>query len=341
MTEAEVYLFTGPELGEKKEAIENIKSAAQKKNGSLDEYTYYAGDERIQDIVSQLQNVSLFDQALFITVRNAEQIKLKADIDMLLSWINGGAKESANTLILTSDENGIERKIESAVPPSHKKIFWEMFENRKTQWLQDFFRKNGFTITGDAIDQILDMVENNTEALKAECGRFFYCFEKGHMITGEDVDKILSHNREENAFTLFDAMADVSKSPVQRLDSSLGILQKIKMASGDGITPNLIAGLGYCFRMLRTWHALHEKGANPSDTELKASGFNKKSQEKYRNASRIWTSGATSSILALLAASDMAVRENGNGLEETRLVLMLNSIILKNGIFPTEYTQSL
>ena len=337
MTDAEVYLFTGPELGEKKEAIEKIKAAAQKKNGSLDEYTYYAGDERIQDVVAQLQNVSLFDQALFITVRNAEQIKLKADIESLLSWINGGAKESANTLVLTSDENSIERKIESAVPSSHKKIFWEMFENRKTQWLQDYFRKNGFVITPDAIDQILEMVENNTEALKAECGRFFYCFEKGHSITADDVDKILSHNREENAFTLFEAMADISKSPVQRLESSLGILQKIKMASGEGITANLIAGLGYCFRMLRTWHTMHEKGAVPGDTQLKAAGFSKKNQEKYRAAARIWTSGATASILALLASSDMASRENGNGLEETRLVLMLHSIILKNGLFPTEY----
>ncbi|MBR4005046.1 MAG: DNA polymerase III subunit delta [Treponema sp.] len=337
MNDAEVYLFTGPELGEKKEAIENIKAAAQKKNGSLDEYTYYAGDERIQDIVSQLQNVSLFDQALFITVRNAEQIKNKADIDSLLSWINGGAKDSPNTLILTSDENGIERKIESAVPSNHKKIFWEMFENRKTQWLQGFFRKNGFAISDDAIDQILEMVENNTEALKAECGRFFYCFEKGHTISSQDVDKILSHNREENAFTLFDAMADVTKSPVQRLESSLGILQKIRMSSGDGITANLVAGLSYCFRMLRTWHVMHEKGANPIDSQLKAAGFSKKNQEKYQAASRIWTSGATASVLALLSSSDMAVRENGNGLEETRLVLMLHSIILKNGIFPTEY----
>ena len=337
MTEAEVYLFTGPELGEKKEAIEKIKATAKKNNGALDEYTYYAGDERIQDIVAQLQNVSLFDQVLFITVRNAEQIKLKADIESILSWINGGAKERANTLILTSDENGIERKIEAAVPASHKKIFWEMFENRKTQWLQDFFRKNGFVIAPDAIDQILEMVENNTEALKSECSRFFYCFDKGHMITAEDVDKILSHNREENAFTLFDAMADISKSPVQRLESSLGILQKIKMASGDGITANLVAGLGYCFRMLRTWHTMHEKGAMPNDTQLKAAGFSKKNQEKYRSAARIWTSGATASILALLASSDMAVRENGNGLEETRLILMLHSIILKNGLFPSEY----
>ncbi|MBO7638146.1 MAG: DNA polymerase III subunit delta [Treponema sp.] len=337
MADPEVYLFTGPELGEKKEAIENLRKASQKKNGSIDEYSYYAGDERIQDIVAQLQNVSLFDQALFITVRNAEQIKLKADIESLLSWIKGGAKDSPNTLILTSDENGIERKIEGAVPASHKKIFWEMFENRKTQWLQDFFRKNGFGINPDAIDQILDMVENNTEALKSECSRFFYCFEKGHMITVEDVDKILSHNREENAFTLFDAMADISKSPVQRLESSLGILQKIKMSSGEGITANLIAGLGYCFRMLRTWHTMHENGAHPNDTELKSKGFSKKNQDKYRGASRIWTSGATSSILALLSSCDMAVRENGNGLEDTRLVLMLHSIILKNGIFPTEY----
>ena len=80
-----------------------------------------------------------------------------------------------------------------------------MFENRKPQWVENFFRKNGFSISPDAVEQILEMVENNTESLKSECSRFFFCFEKGTTITSDDVEKILSHNREENAFTLFDS----------------------------------------------------------------------------------------------------------------------------------------
>ena len=210
MAETEVYLFTGPEAGEKNEAIENLRDAASKKNNGIEQYKYYAADVRIEDIVAQLQNASLFSPALFISLRNAEQIKQKSDIESLVSWIKA-SKNSPNTLVLISEENSIDKKIESAVPSSHKKIFWEMFENRKPQWVENFFRKNGFSISPDAVEQILEMVENNTESLKSECSRFFFCFEKGTTITSDDVEKILSHNREENAFTLFDSMADISK----------------------------------------------------------------------------------------------------------------------------------
>ena len=60
MAETEVYLFTGPEAGEKNEAIENLRDAASKKNNGIEQYKYYAADVRIEDIVAQLQNASLF-----------------------------------------------------------------------------------------------------------------------------------------------------------------------------------------------------------------------------------------------------------------------------------------
>ncbi|MBQ1661696.1 MAG: hypothetical protein II054_04290, partial [Treponema sp.] len=145
MNEIELYLFTGPEAGEKNEAIENIRDAASKKNCSVDEYRYYASETRIQDVVAQLQNVSLFSPALFIVYKNAELIKGKSDLEFLTQWAKGGAKNSPSTLILVSDENSIDKKVESLVPASHKKMFWEMFENRKEQWIQGFFKKNGFS----------------------------------------------------------------------------------------------------------------------------------------------------------------------------------------------------
>ena len=338
MKEPEIYLFTGPEIGEKKEAIETIREAAEKKNGPLDVYTYYASETRVIDVVSQLQNLSLFSGALFIVLKNAELIKGKADIEALSQWTSGAAKESPNTLILVSDENSIEKKIEQLFPASHKKIFWEMFENRKPQWVQGFFKKNGYSVSPEAVEQILEMVENDTETLKSECSRFFYCFEKDHTISTEDVDKILSHNREENGFTLFNAMSDTTRSPVQRFESSLEILQKIRL-SKDSSGVSLILSLSYSFRQLRTWHGLFANGAAPTDVQLKAAGFSSsKLKDKMKNASKIWSAGTVASILALLADTDMKIRESGSALEDTFLTMMIYSIVVKNGLFCTEYS---
>lgn len=334
---SEVYLFTGPEAGEKAEAIENIRKAAEKKNGALGEYRYYSSDVSVAELVAQLQNKSLFEPALFIIYRNAEAVKTKSDVDMMLSWIKGSA-QSPNTLVLVSDENSVEKKIESAIASDHKKIFWEMFENRKPQWVESYFKKNGFAVTPDAVQQILEMIENNTEALKAECSRFFFCFEKGHRITVQDVDSILSHNREENAFTLFDAMCDTTRSPSQRLETSLEILQKIRTSSKSAFAIPLISGLVYCFRQLKAYHGLCAGGEKLSDAQLKAAGFaSKKKQEQYGRASRCWNGGATSSILALLSSTDIAVREGGSAFEETNVSMMIYSIVIKNGLFAASY----
>ncbi|MBR1911549.1 MAG: DNA polymerase III subunit delta, partial [Treponema sp.] len=333
MSDVEVYLFTGPENGDKGDAVATIRAAAEKKNGGVDFYRYYASETRIADVVSQLQNASLFTSSLFIILKNAELIKLKTDIDLLVQYIKN-AGNSPNVLILESDENGIEKRIESAVPSSHKKIFWEMFDNQKPQWVRNYFRKNGFSVADDAVELILDMVENNTETLKSECSRFFYCFERGHVITVDDVDKILAHNREENAFTLFEALADESKSPKERLETSLSILQKIRLSRDSGGVA-IIAGLTYCFRVLRTYHSLYAGGKTPSDAQLRAAGLGgKKSLARYAKAARIWGPGTTASILSLLSCTDIAIRESGSLMEDTRLVMMVYAIVVKNGLYP-------
>lgn len=337
MADTEIYLFTGPEAGEKNDAISTIKEMAKKKNGTLDEYSYYANDVRVQDVISQLQNEGLFTAATFVTLRNVEVIKSKDDIELIAAWAKASAS-SPNTLVLVSDETSVDKKLENAVPSNHRKIFWEMFENRKPQWVRDFFRKNGFSVSDDAVDSILEMVENNTDSLRNECSKFFYCFEKGHQISSEDVDKILTHNREENAFTLFEALSDSSKSQKERFESGLEILQKIRL-SKDSSGVALMAGLLYCFRQLRVWHEIHSRGA-VGEKELRASGFSsKKNQTKYEMAARIWSSGAVSSIIAELSATDMNIRSTGNTFEDTYLIMLIYSIVMKNGLWPAEYEQ--
>ncbi|MBQ7366006.1 MAG: DNA polymerase III subunit delta [Spirochaetaceae bacterium] len=330
MAQMPVYLFTGPEAGEKNEAILQLRIAARKKAGVLDEYTFYASETKFSQIITLLLNESLFASGRFVVVQGAEQLKKKEDLEMLSSWITASI-DGTSILVLVSDEVSCDKKLESLIPKSNKQIFWEMFDNRKEQWLVNYFKKNGYSISADAIDLVLEMIENNTEALKAECSRFFLCFQPGHQITVEDVERILAHNREESAFTLFDALCTTGRSPAVRLETALGILQKLRL-SKDSSGVQLIAGLTYCFRRLLAWHQLMRETTSPSDLDYKIRGFSsKKARTQYQNAGCLWSSLQTSRILALLASSDMEIRSGGAALEDTILQGMLYAITFKEG----------
>ncbi len=338
-----VYLFTGPETGERNDEAEKIRAALKKKFSSSDDYVLYASDTRIQDVVAKLRTESLFTPATFIILRGAETIKNKEDISLLAEWIDSVTPSAKNkepsessVLVLESDETSVDSKLEKIIPKSNRKIFWEMFEDRKEEWLRNFFRKNGYSLSPDATAAILDLVENNTEALRTECSKFFLCFPAGHEVSTEDVEKILAHNREESAFTLFDAMCE-SASPKARLENSLGILQKILMTKNANAVM-LSAGLVSCFRRLSAWHAIHAESAYPDEISLKSSGFaSKKARSQYARAARIWNAGQTAAIVSLIASTDMQIRRDGQTFSETALTLLLYEIIMKNGAYCASY----
>ena len=82
-----VFLYIGPEFGLRNEAIEKHKLEAEKKFGSLDYHLLYAQDVSVGEVISLLQGGSLFAEARFVVLRNAELIKNKEDIEILLNKI--------------------------------------------------------------------------------------------------------------------------------------------------------------------------------------------------------------------------------------------------------------
>ena len=326
---APIYLFTGPEIGNRNEQVDSVKNALVKKFGDVENYLLYASDSKIEDIIAKLQTESLFVPATCVVLREAELIKKKDEIDLIGGWLKG-AKDSA-ILILVSDEISVDSKLDKLVPKENKQIFWAMDESRLASWLQGYFSKNGYAIESEAVESILDLTENNTESLRAECSRFFLCFPKGHLISCDDVEKILAHNREESAFTLFDAMANPAESPTGRLESALAILQKILLTKNNSPVM-ILAGLASCFRRLELWHSIHAGGAYLDDFALKTKGFSSKTaRNQYSRASRVWSFGQCAAVLASIAGTDSEIRASGTSLQETQLFLLLYEIIMKNG----------
>ena len=317
-------LFTGPELGERSDALEALRKSAEKKYGQLDNHLFYAADTSISVVLDAVQNGSLFAEARFAVVRNAEAIKKKEDIQALTQWVEQTPAEAGAFLVLISDVIGIDKKIEALVPKDHKKIFWELFENKKQEWIRRFFAQSKIGIEQEAIDVLLELVENNTEALKTTCTHIGLFFEPGTTLTAETVEHLLAHNKEETPFTLFDALSNAN------LEYALNIRQKLTL-SKESSPVQLIAGLTYCFRRLRDWHSLAQT-SGLDDFSLKKAGFtSKKAIDQYRRASRQWNEQTTYRIISLLNKTDMQIRMMGQELSGVLLDTCLYSIIHNKG----------
>jgi len=307
-----VYLFPGPELGKKQDAINEIKA----KFPGAEEFIFYYGESPAGEIADTLLNISLFADSRVVIIKNAENIKKKDEIELLSSCVKD--MEDSVVLIMLSDEIKLPAGLEDAffsagVPKTNCKIFYEMFEREKNEWLVSFFRREGFNIDKECVNMILELVENNTDALKRECSRLiqFMLADKTKNeknITAEDAEKWLSHNREESAFTLFSRIAsgDLSKA----LESISVMLSAKESAQG------ILSGLAWCFRKLCDYLLLIETGSAGNSFELKKIGLSSpKAKDDYIAASRRYDIDSAEACLALTAECDMLLRSPVAALE--------------------------
>ena len=107
-----IYLYTGPEFGERNDAVAEAKRAAEKKFGSIDYHQLYTSDVSLNDVLSLLRNGNLFVPARFVVLRGAEAIKKKEDIQLLSEWCEEqkSVKSDDVWLFLVSDETSVASK---------------------------------------------------------------------------------------------------------------------------------------------------------------------------------------------------------------------------------------
>jgi DNA polymerase-3 subunit delta len=322
------FLFLGPELGEKDAAVAEIRQAlGAGGGGKLEETSFYAGETPVGDISAALRNGSLFSETRLFSIKNADLIKKKDELELLGSCLK--SPQPGTVILLLSDETRVAKALEDATPPANKRIFWELFENRKPLWVRDFFERAGCRVREDGIAAILELVEHNTEALRRECGRLAQFYGPGHPIGAGEVEEWLSHTREESPFTLFSRIAagDLAKC-LESLHTLLGARESPQA---------ILAGLSWCFRRLRDYQALAEsRGAGAggiADIEFKKIGLGSvKSRGDYIQADRRYGRGAADRFLSLAAEYDIRLRVSGGPLEALLLELLLCKMVTGRGV---------
>ena len=301
------FLYLGPELGEKLDALNRLRSRL---SAGTEELSYYAGETPLDDIVSDLKNGSLFSETRLVIIKSANFIKKKDETELLASCIK--RLDAGTTLVLISEETRLDKGLENAVPKNNKTIFWELFENKKNEWVAAFFRRSQCRINESGVRTILEMVENNTDALSRECFRLILFLGKDKTITGEDVERCLSHTREESAFTLFSAIARGN------LPLSLEILRSL--SSSKQSFQSITASLAYSFRKLRDYLALTIALSNgiADEAELRKIGITSvRARGDYAEAAKRWP--RSDGALALIGEYEYLLRSSGTAWEEILL----------------------
>jgi DNA polymerase-3 subunit delta len=301
------YIFLGPEIGKKRDAVDELRKKAATA-GTLEETVFYAGETPVPQIADAILNRSLFSDSHLFMVKNVEQIKKKEDVTLLVSCIEG--LDSGTVLILLSDEFKLAAGLDDAVPGKNRVIFYEMFENEKGEWVRSFFKREGRTIDTDGVDAILEMVENNTDALRRACSELLLFLPPHRPAGAQEIEKWLSHSREESAFTLFSRIAEGD------LSKAVAIMHTLLAAKETA--PGILAGLAWCFRKLRSYLALAETGKAADNFELRKIGiFAPKAKSDYAAASRRYNTQAVDACLALTAEYDILTRASGAAFEQT------------------------
>lgn len=313
------WLLLGPEAGLKDEFVGSLASALEKAAPPLDRYRYYYPEPPLARVIDSLRNGGLFSASTLVELRNAELIRSKEEAEALRGWIADPAPNAV--LVLCSEATRAEGELGRLEKElgDRKKIFWEMFESDKRRWVQRRLASRKLRADDGAVDALLELCENTTDELGRECDRIAAFHGEGAAIGAAEVEALVEHGREENAFTLFDRVAE------GRLEDALDALRAILLSrSSDAV--QLVAGLLYCFRRLRGLAAIVGAGGTAEDAFSEYRMSSKKAREPYERALRRYDLRGAEAAISELARAEAAAKGQGREFEEISLTLLIRRL---------------
>lgn len=323
-TALEAYLFLGPEKGKKQERIDKI--IAEKSNGGkeqVDLFKFYPFSDEVSAIVNVASNGSLFSSWQIIILNQCEEYKSKegsAFVELI--------KENAPTvLIFCSDENS-ESKIDSSIvkqiPKQNREIFWEMFESNKRGWIVEFLQKRKIRIEKEAVDFLLEVLENNTEDFKATCEQIAIAYGEGAHITSAMLEEYLYHSKEENVYSLFEKIA------YSDFQGALEIFNKL-VSSATVAYPQLIGGILWQLKNLLEWVKLKEENYSVDEIATKLNVRAKKAKAQMQQAASCYSAQNIHDMIVLTTRADSILRESKSDIQLLIGELFIYFLIIKKG----------
>lgn len=318
-----VYLLAGPEQGRRAAFIEELRGSIASADGTgAEEHRLYAQENSVGELLALLRNGALFSTRRLVEYRGAELAKAKDDVAALVAYVARPAPDAI--LLLETDSFYLDKALEEAIGKSRKKTFFELFENEKPRWIEQRLRELGLGIEEDAIESLLELIENDTSTLETACSRLSLLFPRGTVLGAEEVEAAVARNRQEDAFSLFGRMVeDETAWALESLDTVLSDRQ-------NGAIP-VLAALIWSFRRLLRLRLLVDGGENFESACLKSGIRAKSLQGLHRRALGRYSRAECERILRLACDTDTLLRASGSALERSILELFVYGAMERKG----------
>ena len=338
---AHVSFLMGSEEGEKQTWLDEETMRLRKEHPDMETVRLFAFDVDASTLEDALFSPSLFSSFTLVVLKHYEQLQKNSPVNKVIARYASCSDEPASRLVVISSESAysLPSSISKAVRKEDVITFWELFENRKQDWIRTFFRKAGYQIDQDAIRYILDMIDNNTQAMKDTCSLLAIFFdtthgEGGRRIRLDDIASYVSHTRSEDGFTLF---AQIAKGDLERALSSL---HRILVTDSRGYM-SIVGILLRQFRLLESFLTLSrdvgEEKALENACALSTSGTEVKGirsvrdKQTFRIAKSNYSLDDCRRIIPYLDGMDISVRNAGTDEVALTLELMVYTIIVGKG----------
>jgi DNA polymerase III subunit delta len=321
---APVQLLLGPEEGEKAAFVQKIRADLTQGGEEPEVSRFYAGESRVADVLLCLLNQTLFARHRLVILSNAEEVSRAEDASAIAEYAGSPASDATFLMLSSGFASEVDRRITAAVPKEAQKIFWELFENQKQGWITSFFRQKKIAIDPEAVEYILDMVENNTRDMRSECERLALFLGPGTTIGLEAVEQYIYHSKEENVFTLFDRLC------ARELAPSVEVLDTI-LLSREADATQLAGGLLMQFRRLASLKRMLADNYPPADAFPKLRIFSKRNQKTYTEGCSAFSLGDMEGIVQLITAFDERFRSVRTDLHALLLHLLVYYIVQRAG----------
>lgn len=337
------YLLLGPEEGEKNEWLRAEKARVLKAHPDAEVHLFYVGDDDGEAIGSVLSQSSLFSSFRYVVIRQYENRAGARDsvTAAITSYLSSG-QEDAELVIVSSERSStkIPKAVLDGIGKENIKMFWEMFESRKREWIVSAFRKEGFSIRPDAIEEILFSTENNTQDMKnlvSSLALYFHASSPGKAeISVDDIEAYAIKTRGEDGYTLFAAIAE------RDLEHAILIIRTISESDSYG-TIRALNVLTSRFRLLESCLQMKRRGLSmdmiskdaeylsPYPSSFKEKGIRKKEIPVMAKAMQNYSEEDARSIIQYLGRMDSEVKSAPSEMQMIALTSLIHTIILENG----------
>ncbi|HEY9054975.1 MAG TPA: DNA polymerase III subunit delta [Rectinemataceae bacterium] len=318
------YILAGPELGKRAAFVDSLKAGCAALDGAPPEFErLYSSETSVDQLLGILRSGSLFSSRRIVEYRGAETISAKAGIDALCAYLAAPSPEAI--LLLVSDGYNLPKAIESAVGNANKKIFWELRESEKQAWVKTRLASDDLSADDEAVEAFLEIVENETSAMESACLGLAACFPPGTRIDAERMEAALSRSKREDAFSIFDQMAEGS------LARALSTLEAV-LADRQSDPAQILSAIIWSFRRLRRIQDQVARGESVESALASEKILSKTSQRVYRSAMRRYSASDCASIVRGASETEAALR-GGYPASYARafLQLLLRSAMAKQG----------